>query len=321
MSDKAAYIYTLADSRVDDPIERVRYVGRTVNLGRRLKAHQQTCRDGEHTARACWMRSVYADGGDVLMEVVETTTPAGCVAAEVAWIARLRLLGAKLMNLTDGGEGLLNPSPETRRRIGAAKRGHKFWVGKHHTEASKAKMAAYRTGRPNPSIKEVTSRPEVRAKIAATLRAKTLTPEELQRKRASASACLHTQDARARMRVSVNTPEHRALLRARASTPENLERTRLMGLAQRGKQHSEAFRMAAAERWTGRKHKESTKQKMSAWQRGGNSHRAKLTEEQVRAIREKYATGSVSQRGLAREYGVEPRTINLIVHNKTWVAA
>ena len=38
----------------------------------------------------------------------------------------------------------------------------------------------------------------------------------------------------------------------------------------------------------------------------------------VRDIRTRHVAGGVSQRALAREYSVQPRTINLIVHGKTW---
>jgi hypothetical protein len=46
--------------------------------------------------------------------------------------------------------------------------------------------------------------------------------------------------------------------------------------------------------------------------------RAKLTPAQVATIRQRYATGNISQRGLAREFGVSPQSINRLLHNLTW---
>lgn len=45
---------------------------------------------------------------------------------------------------------------------------------------------------------------------------------------------------------------------------------------------------------------------------------AKLTWDQVDAIREKYATGEFTQRGLADEFGVSKRAVFNIVHRNTW---
>lgn len=45
---------------------------------------------------------------------------------------------------------------------------------------------------------------------------------------------------------------------------------------------------------------------------------AKLTEAQVRAIREEYATGGMSQPKLAKKYGVWLNVIWLIIHRRKW---
>jgi hypothetical protein len=47
---------------------------------------------------------------------------------------------------------------------------------------------------------------------------------------------------------------------------------------------------------------------------------AKLTRAQVKAIRERYAAGGITQLALAREYGVTEESINNIVRRRTWVA-
>ncbi len=318
-----ATIYVLVDSRITDPVARVRYVGRTVAPPyRRWFSHRYTAFHGDRTARGCWIRSVYAAGGTVMIEVVATVPVETVDAAEIEWIAKYRALGCRLTNHTDGGGGQLNACPETRRKIGESKRGNTYWVGRHHAPESCAKISAAHRGRVMPAAtRAVVHSAEARAKMAATLRARVLTPEELQRKRAVVALSWHTADARVRQRAAVNMPEHRARISARQSTPEAIERARRMGLANRGRTHTEDFKSRYADRMRGTSHTDATKQKMSAWQRGADSHRAKLTWADVETIRACHAAGGVSQHQLAREFNVQPRTINLIVHRKTWVAA
>jgi len=52
--------------------------------------------------------------------------------------------------------------------------------------------------------------------------------------------------------------------------------------------------------------------------RGERHWHAKVTEQNVRDIRRRYATGGVSQYALAREFGVHVMTICAIIHRKTW---
>lgn len=52
--------------------------------------------------------------------------------------------------------------------------------------------------------------------------------------------------------------------------------------------------------------------------KGEDSHLSKLTEKNIIEIREKYATGSVSQTKLAKEFGVNHACIGNIVRGSTW---
>ena len=52
--------------------------------------------------------------------------------------------------------------------------------------------------------------------------------------------------------------------------------------------------------------------------RGVRNPRAKLTEENVRTIRERYAAGGISQRALGAEFGVGDMTVSLVVRRKYW---
>jgi|JI9StandDraft_1071089.scaffolds.fasta_scaffold189354_2 hypothetical protein len=52
--------------------------------------------------------------------------------------------------------------------------------------------------------------------------------------------------------------------------------------------------------------------------RGERHGLSRLTSVQVSGIRERYGAGGISQRSLAREYGVHQTTISLIVRGKRW---
>ena len=52
--------------------------------------------------------------------------------------------------------------------------------------------------------------------------------------------------------------------------------------------------------------------------KGGGSHSAKLSNQEVSEIRQLYSTGDYSQSDLAKKYKVVERTIFRIIHNKTY---
>ena len=53
-------------------------------------------------------------------------------------------------------------------------------------------------------------------------------------------------------------------------------------------------------------------------QYGTAHHASKLDEDKVRAIRQEYAAGGISQRQLAIRYGVSNLVINKVINNKSW---
>lgn len=107
-------VYALVDPRD----EQVRYVGKSVAVETRIKAH---LRDRSATRKARWVRALQREGR--VPEVLILETGAGdWQGAEVKWIAYFRAAGCDLTNATSGGEGLHNPTEETRERIGANQR-------------------------------------------------------------------------------------------------------------------------------------------------------------------------------------------------------
>lgn len=65
-------------------------------------------------------------------------------------------------------------------------------------------------------------------------------------------------------------------------------------------------------------------ERLGQWQHirsGENHHKAKLTERRVEEIRQLHKVGTVTQRQLAKNFGVSPVTISHIVNMKTWNSA
>jgi group I intron endonuclease len=50
-------------------------------------------------------------------------------------------------NMTEGGDGLTNPVPEVRKKIGKANQGNKYCVGFHHTKETRKNMSKANQGR------------------------------------------------------------------------------------------------------------------------------------------------------------------------------
>lgn len=109
-----ASIYLLVDPRS----EQVRYVGKSIHPGKRLKQHV-TYAARRNAPINCWVRSLLrADTTPTMMVIEEVPEDKSWEEAERFWIAFFRLAGADLLNLTDGGEGAGNPSAETRFKMG-----------------------------------------------------------------------------------------------------------------------------------------------------------------------------------------------------------
>lgn len=99
------------------------------------------------------------------VKVRENLTDARAFEIEVALIAAIgrRANGGPLVNMTDGGDGLLNPSAETRAKMSAKAK------ARSGTLEGRARMA---------SIAPLATRnPETRAKMSATHKARKKTPE------------------------------------------------------------------------------------------------------------------------------------------------
>ena len=157
-------VYALLDPRDGA----MRYVGKTHRTARRrLRRHLAPCYLKGQTHKERWIRSLLRAGVEPGITILETCETASATAtAERAHIARLRSAGARLTNVTPGGDGGGGPhseasrekirrallgkpkSEEHRRRSGLATRGRKA------SEATRALLRACRGGPRRPLTAE-----------------------------------------------------------------------------------------------------------------------------------------------------------------------
>lgn len=111
---KTTFIYALCEPRT----RTVRYIGKTGNLKKRLRNH--LC-SKEKTHLGYWIRGVVARGEKPEMIVLRKVEGDGS-DTEIRYIRVSRRLGIRLVNSTDGGDGV-TMTPEIRRKIGDKNRG------------------------------------------------------------------------------------------------------------------------------------------------------------------------------------------------------
>lgn len=102
----AQCIYFLYDPR-EGPGAEPRYVGKTSKtIARRLTEHLHLAKTGDHTYRSHWIASLLTLGVRPAIACIEDEVPDELIdEREVHWISALRDNGARLTNLTDGGDG------------------------------------------------------------------------------------------------------------------------------------------------------------------------------------------------------------------------
>jgi predicted GIY-YIG superfamily endonuclease len=98
------FVYGLAAPRASG-ITGSRYVGVSSDPTRRLHRHLRAARRREQTAVARWLRRLRRRPA---MTVLVVTNREEAADAERATIAYLRANGANLVNISDGGDGLIS---------------------------------------------------------------------------------------------------------------------------------------------------------------------------------------------------------------------
>lgn len=135
----AVFIYAL----VCPVTGRIRYIGMSGNPDNRIKKHLREARV-QKNHRADWIRSLLAQGLKPELEILAQVPELDWQRWEIDYIAAFRSMGFDLVNGTDGGEGISNPSKEMRAKIGARMRGNKYRVGHKNSpeqiEATRVRM-------------------------------------------------------------------------------------------------------------------------------------------------------------------------------------
>ena len=147
-----ASVYGLMDPRSD----RMRYIGKALDVEQRDRNHLKQRKYGR-SPKDEWLRELHARGLRADMIVLEDCAAAESAAREKYWIARALSRGVPLLNMKHGGQGRLNTSAQTRKRISEGNKGKGHgpeWRAAHAaalrgskaSEETKAKMRRAHTG-------------------------------------------------------------------------------------------------------------------------------------------------------------------------------
>lgn len=200
---RVCHIYVLRDPRDNS----VRYVGQTINPRRRRWQHLNP-KTPKHPV-AHWAKKMRSIGMTVLFELIDSCSGCGD-DLERKWIKSFREQGARLYNLTDGGNSQLVFSEQTIAKIKAtqnrpdirqakAERAKRFWetASPEFRERQRNAARSYLLGRPKS--------PEAIAKTAAAHTGKPKRPESIAKR--SAARRGKPQSPETRLKISLRMKE------------------------------------------------------------------------------------------------------------------
>ena len=131
----AIFIYGLADPESKE----IRYIGKSERVNQRFKDHLN---DKSKTHKVNWITSLRRRGFVPDLVILEEILGAvDWQAREIFWIKKAKELGCRLVNSTDGGDGVLNLSGEGKERM------LKTWKGRKHKPETLLKLSAASKGR------------------------------------------------------------------------------------------------------------------------------------------------------------------------------
>jgi hypothetical protein len=276
-----------------------RYCGHTVNPLGRLKGHRQ---DDSCTYKVHWIQSVGPE--NIHMSILEITTPEKAPEREIFYIKKLRAMGFYLTNLTDGGEGVSNPSAETRTKMSLSAshrppiteetrkkrsdaftgntcaKGHRPWnTGKSWSDEQKLHWSKIHTGkRHSQETKDKISilstgrklSSEARAKISAARKGKPLSAEHREKLSISHRGKVTSPETKVKLSIvgKVSQPKRRQIEEESSLDRTHSPETRAkMSAARKGRKFSPEHRAAISAGKMGIKSSPEARAKMAASQR------------------------------------------------------
>lgn len=152
----STFIYALTDPR---PSDLHIYIGKADRPRRRFAQHIFSA-DQEQNYKARWIRLLARIGLKPGLEILQEVPKSEWETAEATLIHWYRVLGWRVVNSTDGGEGLNNPTAETRLKLSLVNRGRKA------SDETRMKLSKAHVGLP--------ISPEARLNLSKALTGRTL---------------------------------------------------------------------------------------------------------------------------------------------------
>lgn len=151
------------------------------------KGHGSRCHSSD-SRNPHWHNIVAKDGGHNVEIVASGMDEELSLLAEVELIDKFRRSGVKLVNMTEGGDGVvgLRHSLETRARLAELSRGNKNSTGRPVSAETRAKLSAInriamadsaRRARTTEATRRAMQDPKVRAKVARGNANRIISPE------------------------------------------------------------------------------------------------------------------------------------------------
>jgi group I intron endonuclease len=147
--EKIIYIYTLKDPRD----YQVKYIGKTIDVNRRLKEHTKPYNLKTNSLKNNWLKHIIGLGHYPIMEILEECNKLNWEEKERYWINYYRELGFDLKNMTNGGEGTDGAvmSDDFKLNLSKKRKGkNNPYYGKKHSEEILEKIALASKDRNNP---------------------------------------------------------------------------------------------------------------------------------------------------------------------------
>ena len=161
----------------------IRYIGKSKGISNRFKAHKYNALNDVHLPLYNWWRKLIRNE---VGDLSPLTLGEGDSVEEIMWIADLKSKGARLLNLTAGGDGFRGKhSEESRHKMSGSGKGKQVgsrhpMFGKKHSEETRRKMSESNKGSKHPMFGKKPSE-ETRRKMSENRKGRILSEETRQK--------------------------------------------------------------------------------------------------------------------------------------------